>query len=147
LGEVRLESVNEDLWVGEYAAVRILDVKLPLIEQYSEPDDTILVMTHAPLIYVLAERHSPGYQDVIMPGTFLTREEERRLLERVKAAPPALVVWPSVHFDKMKSRGVRWTATELGVWILENYHIVGDRTQYMIMLPGQSSAADPSPDG
>jgi hypothetical protein len=137
MGVTRLESAKEEIWVGEQADVRIIDQKLPLIQQYSDPDDTILVMTHAPLLYVLAERHSPGYYDVIMPGTFLSREEERKFLERLKAAPPAVVVWPSAHFDGVRSRGIRRTAPVIGRWILENYHIVGDRMQYMIMVRGQ----------
>ena len=45
-----------------------------------------------------------------------------------------MVVWPSEHFDGLRSRGIRWTATELGLWILENYRIVGDRRHYMIMV-------------
>ena len=138
MGELRLESVKADITIHEREDVRIIDDKLPLIQQHSDPGDTILVMTHAPLLYVLAERHSPGYHDVIMRGTFRGREEERRFLERVKAAPPAVVVWPSTHFDRTRSRGIPVTAPDLGRWIVENYDIVGDRRQYMIMVRKQS---------
>ena len=82
-----------------------------------------------------------------MPGTFHSREEERRFLERVKAAPPAVAVWPRRHFDRTRRRGIPWTAPQLGRWILANYRIIGDRRLYVIMVRSQSAPADPQPDG
>jgi hypothetical protein len=113
----------------------LLDSLAPLIQSYAEEDDTILVMTIAPLIYVLADRHSPGYRDLVMPGTFRSEEEEQAFVEHVKAEPPAAVVWPRKHFDFMESRGLQSSAPRLSRWIGDHYQVAETNPIYLVLVP------------
>jgi hypothetical protein len=129
-------SVGEDILVRPGRA-RILDEQLPKIRQHAKPGETILVMFHAPMLYVLADRHSPGFHDVIMPGTFRSPEEQAAFLDRLKASPPAVVVWPRLHFDRMKSRGIGESAPAIGRWVRANYRRADD-FWYVIFVPKES---------
>lgn len=111
----------------------IVDDLVPVIQKHAGPDDTILVMTHAPLFYVLTERHSPGYFDVIMPGTFRQPEEEENFLARVQQTPPSVVVWPRQPFDKNRNRGLERTAPLLSAWISDHYRSILTTRLYRIM--------------
>jgi hypothetical protein len=135
-GETPVESVSEDLLLKKGRAI-IFDTQIPLIKQRAKPDETILVMFHAPLLYVLAERHSPGYHDVIMPGTFRNPEEEEAFLARIQASPPAVVVWPRLHFDRMKSRGIGESAPQIGRWVRTHYRRA-DEFWFLIFVPKES---------
>jgi hypothetical protein len=134
-GETPSESVKEEILLKKGRAT-IFDAQIPIIQEHAKPGDTILVMFHAPLLYVLAERHSPGYHDLIMPGTFRSPEEEQAFLQRLEASPPALVVWPRLNFDRMPSRGIRETAPQIGRWVQRNYQLADD-FWYLIFLPKQ----------
>jgi len=125
IGGVPLEVASKKTQVRARSIGRTMDVLIPMIQKHAGPEDTILVMAHAPLIYVLADRHSPGSHDVIMPGTFRRREEEQALLERMKTAPPAVVVLPRQPFDNMAERGLDASAPELRRWVAAHYDAVG----------------------
>lgn len=115
----------------------LVDRLVPVIQRNAEPDDTILVMTHAPLFYVLTERHSPGYFDVLMPGTFRHPEEEQGFLERIRHAPPAVVVWPREPLDRNKNRGPHQFAPVLSAWVIDHYHSILDTPLYRIMVQNE----------
>ncbi len=144
MGNTPLQVTSGSVKVRLRSHGKLLDELIPAIQRHSEPADTILVMTNAPLIYVLAERHSPGYYDVIMPGTFRSPEEEQGFLERVKAAPPAVVIWPRKHFDDRKNRGLKHTAPDLNRWVKDNYRAVQQTPLYLIVVPKRSGHADSS---
>ncbi len=112
---------------------------IPFIQEHAGPDDTILVMAHAPLIYVVAERHSPGYFDVVMPGTFRSPQEQMDFIEHLEEHPPAVVVWPRQPFDNDKSRGLRVTAPLLWHWVSENYRPRHESPRYRILVRRGSS--------
>lgn len=135
MGATPLASVADRILVSRNGSARELDRKIPLIQQYARPDQTVLVMTNAPLLYVLAQRHSPGYHDVVMPGTFRTSEEERRFVERLQADPPAVVVWPVGDFDGIPERGLAHSAPMLSRWVRRSYRLVGDQRLYRILVP------------
>jgi len=124
MGASPLECVEGVTAVRTWSRWRTLDHVVPRIKQLAEPGQTILIMTHAPMLYVLTGRSGPGYHDLVMPGTFLGESEERVFLERLEAAPPAVVVWPRRHFDGFPSRGISYTAPLLGQWVQENYRPV-----------------------
>ena len=67
--------------------------RLEKIRRWTQPGDEILDLTASPMLHVLAERPGPGYFDVIMPGTFLTRRDEVRFIAHLAQSPPALVIW------------------------------------------------------
>ncbi len=92
-------------------------------------------MAHAPLIYVVAERNSPGFFDVIMPGTFRSPAEEKFLLERLIASPPAVVVWSRQPFDNLASRGLKRSAPRLSRWVAGNYRAIHESPRYRILIP------------
>jgi hypothetical protein len=148
LGDLPLKVTSGEIRTWRESYGRILDDMVPVIQAHSDPDDTIFVMTNAPLFYVIAERHSPGYLDFVMPGTFRTAQEELDMLERLKADPPAVVIWPRHHFDQTPARGLGRTAPVLSKWVLKNYRSLGKAPVYAVMVPKADDAGrKPSPDG
>jgi len=135
MGNRPLATLDGEVRVRARSLGMLVDRLVPIIQQHSEPDDQILVMTHSPLFYVLTERHSPGYFDVVMPGTFRSREEERGYLDRLEARPPAVVVYPSEPFDRHPARGLDRTAPLLDEWVSEHYEIRLEAPLYRIMVP------------
>jgi hypothetical protein len=142
MGGTPLANVGDSIYVRPNSLGMLVDKLVPVIREHSKPDDTILVMTHAPLLYVVADRHSPGYFDVIMPGTFRRPEEEQSLLGRMESAPPAVVVWPLQPFDRNKNRGLTQTAPMLSAWVSENYQTVLNTVLYRLMTPRDALSDD-----
>ena len=142
MGGTPLQHVGGDIRVRPNSLGMLIDRLVPVIQEHAGPDDTILVLTHAPLLYVLADRHSPGYFDVIMPGTFRRPAEELAFLERIRSAPPAVVVWPLRPFDKNTNRGLARTAPILSGWVLDNYKSVLNMTLYRVMIPNEATPTD-----
>lgn len=134
MGGSSLQHVGGTIKVRPRSIGMLVDRLVPVIQKHAEPDETILVMAHAPLLYVLTERHSPGYFDVVMPGTFRRPEEEQGFLERIKNAPPEVVVWPRQPFDRNRNRGLEQTAPVLSGWISDNYRSILDTPLYRIMI-------------
>jgi len=144
MGDQVLKSVSRTIEVHPNSFETNTDEVVRLIQKRSRPGDTLLVMTHAPLVYVLANRRSPGYFDVIMPGTFRSRDEEIAFLERIEAAPPDVVVWPRLHFDYREDRGLRYSAPELAQWIYDNYRVAASLPFYLVLVPTEGVDADAS---
>jgi hypothetical protein len=115
-GEVRIRSADR--------AARI-DRSVRRIARLTAPDETVLDLTHAPLLYVLADRRGPGYGDVVTPGVFADPEDERDFVERLERHPPALVLWPLEPFDRMPSRSLEVFAPLLSDWVRRHYEPVG----------------------
>jgi hypothetical protein len=135
MGGVPLENISNTIKVRSGSLGMEIDELVPIIQKHAEPDDTILVMAHAPLIYVVAERHSPGYFDVVMPGTFRDPQEQKDLIEHLEQARPAVIVLPRQSFDGIKSRGLRHSAPLLRRWVGENYRKVHDSRRYRLLIP------------
>jgi hypothetical protein len=102
-------------------------------------DGMILDMTASPLYALLAQRESYGSNDIVMPATFLTPEEEIAFLERVKRSPPALVIWSKRPFDKDESKAVERTAPRLAAWVLDRYERWGAVRRHFLMGPREGS--------
>jgi hypothetical protein len=141
MGGASLRNIDATIKVRQRSLGMLVNRLVPFIQRYAGPDETILVMTHAPLLYVVSDRHSPGYFDVIMPGTFRVPEEEQGFLEHIKNEPPAVVVWPRQPFDRDESRGLEETAPVLSGWISDHYRSVLDTPLYRILIPNE---ADPN---
>lgn len=139
MGDSPMRNVSETIRLRPRSLGGIIDRLIPVIQKHAKPGETILVMSHAPLFYVLADRHGPGYFDVVMPGTFRRPEEEQGYLERIQADPPAVVVWPRAPFDHNQSRGLESSAPVLSRWITDHYHSVLDAPLYRIMIPKRES--------
>jgi hypothetical protein len=106
-----------------------------MLRDLTEPGDTILDLSAAPIFHVLTGRPGPGYFDIVIPGTFLDGEEERAFVERLEASPPALVVAAMKPFDEMRSRAVSVTAPLVARWLRSNYRIDHVRGDYKLWVP------------
>ena len=132
---VRHQTTHNRIRVPAQSHGATLDNLVDEIHRYTGSDDTILVMTNAALIHVLDERHSPGYYDVIMPGTFRDPQEELDLIALLEASPPKTIVWPRRYFDDMPSRNVQISAPVLSRWVIDHYKNVAIRQQYILLIP------------
>ncbi|MDB4433359.1 glycosyltransferase family 39 protein [bacterium] len=112
-----------------------LDAKVETIVRSTEPGDTILDLSHAPMIHLLTDRDGPGYGDVVTPGVFANPVDERAFVERLERAPPALVLWPSHPFDRMPSRSITASAPLLSRWVRAHYEKPDPRRGDYIMFP------------
>lgn len=86
-----------------------------------DPERVLLDLAARPLVYTSGEFTGPGWADVVMPGTFMSDEEELAFLRRLRMAPPAGVFWPSEPFDAIAERGPRMTAPQVSRWAVETY--------------------------
>lgn len=144
LGTARLASVPGGTTLTEHHPMRIVDTRVREIVEATDERETILDLTASPLFHVLSGRRGPGYADVVMPGTFRDAAEETAFLERLRAAPPALVIWPQAPFDGREDRAVEVSAPRVTGWVKEHYErsgseftraIMGERMKYFLMVP------------
>jgi hypothetical protein len=83
--------------------------------------DTVLDLSASPLLHVLSGRPGPGGADIVMPGSLLDAEEERALLARIEANPPAAVVVAAEAFDKRDDRTPAHVAPQIMEWVEQRY--------------------------
>lgn len=100
---------------------RRIDASVERIRRLSQPDELILDLSHAPLMYVLTDRRGPGYGDVVTPGVFADPDDEQAFVERLERNPPVLVLWPRVPFDGLRERSLDAHAPRLAEWVRANY--------------------------
>lgn len=146
-GETPLRSTGGATHLPKAHAYRIVDPKILEIILNADADDTILDLSAAPLLYVLANRSGPGYADLVMPGTFMNDDEEIAFLEMLQRAPPAVVVMPVNKFDKLVERSVERVAPRIVDWVRRNYEPNGHPVVFHIHVRkpdarGSSPAAD-----
>jgi hypothetical protein len=116
-------------------AVRQLDKRIRDVRRLTRPGDTILDMSYAPGFYLVTERTGPGWFDVVMPGTFMSEEEELFFIEKVKQDPPALIIVLDRHFDDMKERSLRKIAPTATRWLLRRYEVRTPMPDYNLVFP------------
>jgi hypothetical protein len=115
------------------------------IQQWSQPGERILDLTASPMLHVAADRPGYGYRDVVMPGTFVTGEEEKQFVGLLEADPPALVLWPLRVFDAMPERSIRRSAPRVVKWVLSRYEMRAFDEELAILLPIRPGV-DPAPE-
>ncbi|MFQ5416000.1 MAG: hypothetical protein ACE5FL_03015 [Myxococcota bacterium] len=141
-GTAPFASLGGRVYGSSESWARTLDTAVERIRSWTRPDQEILDLSASPILYVLAERNGAGRHDVLMPGTFLDSEEERRTIAELEASPPALVVWPGRAFDGDPERTVDALAPELARWVKENYALPGGRTGFFTILVPTPHGAD-----
>jgi hypothetical protein len=104
----------------------------------TEPGDTILDLSAAPLFHVLTGRPGPGQFDVVIPATFLNEDEEHAFVERLEAFPPTVVVTSVMPFDNMRTRAVSVTAPLVTRWLRTHYRIHRSTVRYHLWVPRES---------
>lgn len=134
LGSDPLYSTSDSIEIAVDRKADAIDGAAALIETNTAPDDRILVVDAAPLFYVLTGRRGPGYLDIVMPGTFITEQDEIDFLKRLKSDPPAAVVWPAFHFDDLPERRFAAVAPRLAKWVRRAYRPIGPTRRWIVML-------------
>ena len=85
------------------------------------PERVVLDLSGRPYLFTTGEFTGPGHFDVVMPGTFLDEEEERRFVGLLRADPPDGVYWSDRAFDEREERSVHVTAPLLSRWARERF--------------------------
>jgi 4-amino-4-deoxy-L-arabinose transferase-like glycosyltransferase len=135
-----IRSLNDEVFIRSSRKAARVDWQVQTIIQSTRPDDTLLDLTNAPLIHVLSGRNGPGYLDVVTPGVFMSRTEERAFVERLERSPPALVLWPRRDFDRMASRSVTRTAPLVSDWVKKHYREPDPRRRRLLLVPRKSGS-------
>jgi hypothetical protein len=138
-GEAPMRSLQGRVSLGEGSGLMRVDEHVETIRRLTRPGEIILDLTGSSLFYVVAGRFGPGYADIVMPGTFLSKDEERVFVNRLRAQPPALVIFPGWRFDDMNERSVQMTAPLLTAWVAENYQRLGKMEQFTLMVPRRAT--------
>lgn len=129
-----VHSVKDRIEVSQESQALLTDLVVRRMK-LTPPNARILDMTVSPLYLVLANRRGYAAPDIVMPGTFLTPEEERDFIDRVKRNPPALVIWPKKPFDRNPEKAVELTSPELAAWVRANYQMWGLERKHFLMGP------------
>jgi hypothetical protein len=124
-GVFPLRSLDSQVRIRSSERATRIDRSVNRIARLTGPDQTVLDLTHAPLLHVLAGRRGPGYGDVVTPGVFADPADERAFVARLEQAPPELVLWPIQPFDGMPSRSLEAHAPLLTAWVRKNYVRIG----------------------
>jgi hypothetical protein len=143
-GTAPLASLDDRVFIGPKSSIHRVDDHVALLRRATRPGDTILDLSASPLFHVLTDRLGPGHADLLMPGTFLSDQEEIAFLERLVADPPAVVIFPGWLFDKMEERSIRKTAPRIKQWVAKNYEHSGKMERYTLMWP---RSAEPKAQG
>jgi hypothetical protein len=105
------------------------------IVAWSKPGERYLDLTASPMLHVASDRLGYGYRDILMPGTFVTGDEEVRFVDLLEAVPPPLVLWPLRVFDAMPERSIRRFAPRVVKWVLSRYEMRAFDDELAILLP------------
>ncbi|MGI9589751.1 MAG: ArnT family glycosyltransferase [Myxococcota bacterium] len=124
--------------IKDGVAARQLDRRIRDVQRETQPGDTILDMSYAPGFYLATDRSGPGWFDVIMPGTFMSEEEERFFIEKLKQDPPALIIVLDRHFDDMPQRSLRKIGPIVTPWLLRRYAVRETIPDYNLAFPKDS---------
>ena len=64
-------------------------------------------------------------------------------LERLKASPPAAVIWPGRAFDDIPDRAVGKTAPRISAWVKTNYtRSQAKQHRWFVMFPNDEGLGD-----
>ncbi len=142
----RLEATHQRILVQPVQKSFRIDRTVHLLRRFTKPEDTILNLDNSPVFHILSGRTGPGYLDIIMPGTFIDDEAEIGFLERLKADPPAAVVWPTQDFDGMEERSFKRVAPRIAEWVTTNYTAIPRQNRWVVMLwRGDGDNSEPTP--
>ena len=140
-----LQSLAGEIRLQRSTTAQGIDWSIHSILTRTRPGDTVLDLTASPLFHVISDRNGPGVSDPLIPGTFLTDEEEIRYVEALRREPPPLVLRPDVPFDRDPERSIERIAPRVAAWVEENYRVHEVRYGYVVMLPNGSAGSPPPP--
>jgi hypothetical protein len=129
-------QVGESTWfVRNEMLSSVIIACVDAIHELSEPGDTILDLSVAPMFHLFSDRGGVSRSGIVIPGTFTSAEEEISALEELKESPPAVVVVSLRHFDGASSRSISVTAPRITQWVGKNYTEHQKIAKYLIMKP------------
>jgi hypothetical protein len=141
-GGFPLESLQATISLPSDDRAERIDKAVADVLRHSAEGDTILDMSHSPLLHVITGRNGVGRRDLLMPGTFLDESEERELLALLEQRPPALVLVADTHFDKDPARSIVSTAPLVSSWVRRRYRILDTRGSHLIWVPREPPARE-----
>ncbi len=127
-----VHAVKGRIEVGQKSQAILTDLIVRRIK-LTPPNARILDLTVSPMYHVLADRRGYNAPDIVMPGTFLSPEEEQDFINRVKRNPPALVIWSKKPFDRNPEKAVELTSPKLAAWVKANYTMWGLERKHFLM--------------
>lgn len=133
-----IESLD-GIRIKDGIAARQLDKRIRTIHAETRPGGTILDMSYAPGFYVVADRSGPGWFDVILPGTFMSEEEERFFIEKLEQDPPELIILLDRHFDDRLDRSLARIAPIVTPWLVDRYDVREPLPDYTFAYPNPPS--------
>jgi hypothetical protein len=132
-------KAGDSTWfVRSEALSNAIEECVAAIRELSEPGDTILDLSVAPMFHLFADRGGVSRSGIVIPGTFASAEEENSALEELQASPPAVVVVSLRHFDGANSRSIAVTAPRITQWVGSNYAERKTIAKYLIMTPRET---------
>ena len=136
-------SLGEDIRIASKGRALQVDRVVRMITRRTEPDAQILNMSETPMFYLLTARKGPGYFDIVMPGTFMSDEDEIEFIQRLETSPPAAVIWPARAFDDMPDRAVGKTAPRVSAWVKANYtRSKAKQHRWFVMFPNKRGGTE-----
>tara|TARA_B100000953_G_C17852032_1_gene368667 strand:- start:55 stop:633 length:579 start_codon:yes stop_codon:yes gene_type:complete len=138
IGAVRQETALLDIprarvYTNSAEAEWIREV-VDRIERYSKPNDPILALPLNPIFYFLTGRKNPTPYDWILPG-MLDHEDERKVIERLKAFPPKVVVFVDIPIDGKEDRRLANYTPLIYSYLVRNYTFKEMIGMFQILLP------------
>jgi hypothetical protein len=106
-----------------------LGALVTFLHQQAPAGRTVFIYNQAPQIYLLADRHNPTDQDLVM-GVYNTPHQLCRVLTALKLHPPVLVVYD--HLDQVDftqdlrfadARHVDYRLRAIEAWLAKDYHL------------------------
>jgi hypothetical protein len=138
-GRVPLRSTSGEVRVARPADARRVDGVVAWVRRETAEDDVVLDASAAPLLHPLTGRRGPGFLDVVSPGIFLAPEEEEAFVERLRARPPAVVLWRDADFDSRRDRAIEAFAPRLSAFVRERYREEVAIDGYRILRPREDA--------
>ncbi len=137
-GRVPLQAMSGEVAIPRAIVAQALDWSAYAILTWSRPGDTVLDLTASPLLHVLSGRNGIAFSDPLIPGSFLSDEEELRYVEALERRPPAVVLRPETPFDRDPERAIEKSAPRVAAWVDANYRVREVRSGIIVLVPAGS---------
>jgi len=134
-GHIPLQSLAGEVKLPRSTVAQGIDWSIHSILTWSRPGDAVLDLTASPLFHVISNRNGPGVSDPLIPGSFITDEEEIRYVEALQRTPPVLVLRPELPFDRDPERAIERIAPRVAAWVDERYRARETRAGFVLLLP------------
>ena len=135
--DVRLKTGRGELALTGSEANQLGRI-LKFIDKHTTRGDAILVVPQAPLIYFLSDRKNPTRFELLRQGRWTTVEEEKAIVDDIRAALPKVVIYEDQSHLPPEKRFARY-APRIETFLRENYCEADRAVSFKLMLPVESS--------